>query len=207
MNPFRVLSRRHALWIVAIAAMGLVACSGPCRDNDADEIRLQEAAGMQAAANRTPAPTSTATASATVAATSTAAASASATTSGTAAGGAGTATAGQAVRLRATFGVDHPPFAQNYGVGGNSVGLACISGIPTNGLVTITLGGGTGAPPTIVGSGGADGSVIIPFPIQQFGTMNGSITSLRVNGQPANFQADPFSYTVGAPDLICTPPR
>lgn len=87
------------------------------------------------------------------------------------------------------------------------MGLACLSDIPAGGIVTVTLTSETGAPPTIPGSGGNDGSVIIPFPIQQFGTMNGSITSLRVNGRPTNFQADPFSYTVGSSDLICTPPR
>lgn len=118
-----------------------------------------------------------------------------------------TASATASARLRGALGVDHPPFAQNYGVGGNSVGLACVSGIPANGLVTITIAGGTGAPPTVSGPAGPDGSAIVPFPIQQFGPMNGSITGLQVNGQPAAFTADPFSYTVGSGDLICTPPR
>lgn len=144
--------------------------------------------------------------------TPTAAPSASATASATATSTAAAPTATgtgtpQPARLRGALGVDHPPFAQNYGVGGASVGLACLSGIPSGGMVTVTLTGGTGAPPTVIGSGGADGSAIIPFPIQQFGAMNGSVTSLRVNGQPANFQADPFSYTVGSSDLICAPPR
>jgi hypothetical protein len=73
--------------------------------------------------------------------------------------------------------------------------------------VTIQIAGGTGAPPSILGGGGADGTVVIPFPIQQFGMMNASITGLRVNGQPMNFQADPFSYTVSAAEQLCTPPR
>ncbi|TAJ16307.1 MAG: hypothetical protein EPO65_13520 [Dehalococcoidia bacterium] len=198
MNPLHALSKKNALLVMAVLAGTTVSCI--CQSSE--EVL------------RTPTPTSKASTAA-APATSTASPGAAATSGATAtasaspATGASTATAAarQAVRLRGVLGVDHPPFAQNYGVGGNSVGMACLSGIPTGGTVTIQINGGTGAPPSILGSGGADGTVIIPFPIQQFGMMNASITGLRVNGQPTNFQADAFSYTVGSQDLICTPPR
>lgn len=151
----------------------------------------------------TPTATPTATAATKAASTATAAA-ATATPTAT---GTSTAAAGQSVRLRGALGVDHPPFTKDWGVQGRSIGLACVSGIPANGLVTITIGGTAGGPPTISGPAGPDGTAIIPFPIQQFGSMNGAVNSLRINGQPAGFTADPFAYTVDSPDLICAPPR
>ncbi|RLT38915.1 MAG: hypothetical protein DWI58_14220 [Chloroflexi bacterium] len=206
MNPFRSMSKKRALPVMAIVAMALVACeAGPfCNANDSafsDEADLKSS---EQVLGKTPTPTTTAT----TASTATAAVSTTSTPvpTGTAAG-TGTAAAGQAIRLRGALGVDHPPFTKDWGVQGRSIGLACLSGIPTNGLVTMTIGGTAGAPPTITGSGTGDGTVIIAFPIQQFGTMSGAITSLRVNGQPAGFTADPFAYTVDAPDLICTAPR
>lgn len=203
MSHFRSIPKKRAVTIMAIVAMALVACqAGPfCRETDGSATTDAGFKSSEEVVGKTTTPNASATASATASTSATAAASA---TSPTATG---TAAAGQAVRLRGALGVDHPPFAQNYGVGGNRVGMACLSGIPSGGTVTLQISGGTGAPPSILGGGGADGTVIIPFPIQQFGIMNATITGLRVNGQPMNFQADPFSYTVGGQDLICSPPR
>ena len=204
MNPFRSMSKKRALPIMAIVAMALVACeAGPfCNQSEGTFTDSADLKTSEQALGKTPTPTPTVAATATTTTGSTGTATPAPT--GTAAG---TAAAGQSVRLRGALGVDHPPFTKDWGVQGRSIGLACLSGIPTNGLVTMTIGGTAGAPPTITGSGTGDGTVIIAFPIQQFGTMSGAITSLRVNGQPAGFTADPFAYTVDAPDLICTAPR
>jgi hypothetical protein len=204
-NPFRSMSKKRALPLMAIVAMALAACQvGPfCNSSEGTLTSDADFKSSEQVVGKTSTPTSTATTAATATA---AAATATPSPTGTAPG-AGTAAAGQTARLRGALGVDHPPFARDYGVTGRSIGLACVSGIPTNGLVTITIAGTAGAPPTIIGSAGADGTVIVPFPIQQFGSMNGAITSLRINGQPAGFTADPFAYTVDSPDLICAPPR
>ncbi len=192
--------RRRLVQVMAVLAMAFVACEGPFCNADGGTGGRPEEQDYKTSEQVLATPTATATL-----APATATSSATPTPTGTTTSGG--AAAGQAVRLRGALGVDHPPFATDYKVGGNSVGLACISGIPANGIVRITIGGGTGAPPTVIGTGGADGTVIIPFPIQQFGAMNGSITSLMVNAQPTPFIADPFTYTVGSGEQICAPPR
>ncbi|MGE3856478.1 MAG: hypothetical protein AB7G21_05935 [Dehalococcoidia bacterium] len=110
------------------------------------------------------------------------------------------------------LGYDHPPFtAGNDSLGGASAGIVCGSldaAIPWNGFsVTVAVSGGTGAPATVTGPVGGDGSFVIPFPINSYGPMNATVSAVKDgSGKALKGTVPPASLAVGGgPDVACTP--
>lgn len=190
--------RKRLLLAMAVGGAALLVACGPGGICESDEDRArrvlmeqQTAALLQA--TPTPTPTSTAAAAkATTAAASTPAASA------TAAAFAG----------KIALGFDHPPFeAANANLGGNSAGIVCglLTGVPGGSIVTINLTGGTGAPASVNGPVGPDGTFIVPFPIRSYGPMNAAIGGVKTAaGAALTGSVPPAALPVAAgPDVAC----
>lgn len=180
-----VRNRRGLLFALTMAMALLVAC-GPgqlCERSEDREMRLAPTTTPTATATPTAAPaTSTPSASATP------------------------AMFGDSIGL----GFDHPPFlAGNAGLGGDSAGIVCgvLTNVPAGSIITITLTGGTGAPPSVNGPVAAGGAFTLPFPITSFGPMNAAVGGIRsAAGATLAGTVPPVSLPVAAgADVPCTP--
>ena len=93
-------------------------------------------------------------------------------------------------------------------VGGNSVGIVCgaLTGVPGGSVVTINRTGGTGAPASVNGPVGSDGTFLVPFPIMSFGPMNATLGSVKTAAGAALTgsvpPAAPLQVAAG-PDVAC----
>ena len=187
-----ILRGRRGLLFALTTAMALLVACGPGEmcESDRDQSLREQAAKARAT---TPTPTGTPT-STVAAATSTPAASATAALFGGSIG----------------LGFDHPPLATgNAGLGGNSAGIVCgvLTNVPAGSIITITLTGGTGAPPSVNGPVAAGGAFTLPFPITSFGPMNAAVGGIRTAaGGTLAGTVPPVSLPVAAgADVPCTP--
>lgn len=108
----------------------------------------------------------------------------------------------------AGVGWDVPPYARDYGLGGNfaAVGLACARGLPPGAAVSIRFAGQTGARSPAAGAVAADGSMVVAFGLERPGEIVWEFVSITPReGAFSGVLPRGRAATWGTSDLACEP--